>query len=53
MVPLSAGVVQQLSPGMRVEEINDRPCVADGVEVTRSPISATQEMFSEAEGVEC
>ena len=35
MVPLGGGVSQLLVPGVAVEVIIDRHCVADGVEVTR------------------
>jgi len=35
MVPLGAGVLRLLVPGMAVGVIIDRRCVADGVEVTR------------------
>jgi hypothetical protein len=35
MVPLSAGVLLLLVPGMVVGVIIDHRCVADGVEVTR------------------
>jgi len=52
VIPLGAGVLRLLVPGMAVGVIIDRHCVADGVEVTRSVISATQELFSEDEGVE-
>ena len=51
-VPLSAGVLRLLVPGMAVGVFIDRRCVADGVEVTCCLISATREMFSEDEGVE-
>jgi hypothetical protein len=37
---------------MAVGIINDHPCVADGVTVTHSVISATPTLFSEDEGVE-
>jgi len=37
---------------MVVGGIIDRGCVADGVEVTHRVIPATQELFSEVEGVE-
>jgi hypothetical protein len=52
VVPLGAGVLRLLVPGMAVGVIIDRRFVADGVEVTRSVISATRKLFSEAEGVE-
>jgi hypothetical protein len=52
MVPLSAGVLRLLVPGMAVGVIFDRRCVADGLEVTRCVISATRELFSKDEGVE-
>jgi len=45
-VPLGAGVLWLLVPGVAVGVIIDRRCVADGV------ISATLESFSEDEGVE-
>jgi hypothetical protein len=52
MVPLGVGVLRWLVPGVVVGVIIDRPCVADGVEVTRCVISATRQLFSEDEGVE-
>jgi hypothetical protein len=52
MVPLGAGVLRLLVPGVAVGVIIDSRCVADGVEVTRCVISATRELFSEDEGVE-
>jgi len=52
MVPLGAGVLQLLVPGLAVGVIIDSRCVADGVEVTRCVISATRELFSEDKGVE-
>jgi hypothetical protein len=52
-VPPGAGVLRQLVPGMAVGVIIDHRCVADGVTVTRSVISATPELFSEEKGVEC
>jgi len=52
VIPLGAGVLRLLVPGVAVGVIIDRRCVADGVEVTRSVISATRELFSEDEGVE-
>jgi len=52
VIPLGAGVLRLLVPGVAVGVIIDRRCVADGVEVTRSAISATRELFSEAERVE-
>jgi hypothetical protein len=52
MVPLGAGVLRHLVPGVAVGVIIDRRCVADGVEVTRCVISATRELFSEDEGVD-
>jgi hypothetical protein len=51
MVPLGAGVLRLLVPGMAVGVIIDRRCVADRVEVTLWRISATRELFSEDEGV--
>jgi len=45
-VPLGAGVLRLLVPGVAVGVIIDRCCVADGV------ISATRELFSEDERVE-
>jgi hypothetical protein len=51
MVPLGAGVLRLLVPGMAVRVIIDHRCVADGVEVTHCVISATRELFSEDEGV--
>ena len=52
MVPLGAGVLRLLVPGVAVGVIIDRRCVADGVEVTRCVVSAMRESFSEDEGVE-
>jgi len=51
-IPLGAGVLRLLVLGVAVGVIVDRRCVADGVEVMRSVISATRELFSEDEGVE-
>jgi hypothetical protein len=48
-VPPGAGVLQLLIPGMAYGVIIDYRCVADGVTVR---IFATQEFFSEDEGVE-
>jgi len=52
VVPLGAGVLQLLVPGLGVEVFIERRCVADRVEVTRCVISAMPELFSEDEGVE-
>jgi len=52
MVPLGAGVLRLLVPGVAVGVIIDSRCVADGVEATRCVISATREVFSEDEGLE-
>jgi hypothetical protein len=52
MVPLGAGVLRLLVPGVAVGLIIDSRCVADGVEVTRCMISATRELFSKDEEVE-
>jgi hypothetical protein len=52
IVPLGAGVLRLLVPGVAVGVIIDSCCVADGVEVTRCVISATRELFSKDEGVE-
>jgi hypothetical protein len=52
MVPLGAGLLRLVVPGVAVAVIIDSRCVADGVEVTRCVISATRELFSEDEGVE-
>jgi len=52
VIPLGAGVLRLLVPGVAVGVIIDRRWVADGVEVTRSVISATRELFSKDEGVE-
>jgi hypothetical protein len=51
MVPLGAGVLRLLVPGIAVGVIIDRRSVADRVEVTLWRISATRELFSEDEGV--
>jgi hypothetical protein len=53
MVPLGAGVLGLFVPGMAVGVIINSRCVADVVEVTRCVISATRELFSEDEWVEC
>jgi len=45
-VPLGAGVLRLLVPGLAVGLIIDHRCVGDGV------ISAKRELFSEDEGVE-
>jgi len=45
-VPLGAGVLRLLVPGVAVGEIFDHHCVEDGV------ISATLELFKEDEGVQ-
>ena len=52
VIPLRAGVLQLLVPGLAVWVITYRRCAADGVEVTRWVISATQQLLSEDEGVE-
>jgi hypothetical protein len=52
VIVLGAGVLRLLVPGMSVGVIIDYRCVADGVEVTHSRISATRELFSTDEGVE-
>ena len=52
VIPLGAGVFRLLVPGLVVGVIIDRRCVADGVEVPHSVISATRELFSEDEGGE-
>jgi hypothetical protein len=52
VIPLGAGMLRLLVPGVAVGVIIDCRCVADGVEVTRSVIYATRELFSEDEGVE-
>jgi len=52
MVPLGAGVLRLLVPGVAVGVIIDSRCVVDGVEVMRCVIPATRELFSEDEGVE-
>jgi len=52
MVPLGAGVLRLLVPGVAAGVIIDSLCVTDGVEVTRYVISATRKLFSEDEGVE-
>ena len=51
-VPLGAGVLRLLVPGMVFGVIIDCRCAADGVIVTRGSIYATLDMFSEDEGVE-
>ena len=52
MVPLGAGVLRLLVPGVAVGVITDHRCVADVVEATSCVISATREFFTEDEGVE-
>jgi len=52
-VPLGAGVLQLLVPGVAAGVFIDRCCVADGEQAMRWVISAMQELFSEDEGVEC
>jgi hypothetical protein len=52
MVPLGAGVLRLLVPGMAVGVIIDSRCVPGGVEVTCCVISAMRELFSEEEEVE-
>jgi hypothetical protein len=52
MVPLGAGVLRLLVPGVAVGVIIDSRSVADWVEVTRCVISATRELFSEDGRVE-
>ena len=52
VIPLGAGVLRLVVPGVAVGVIIDRRCVVDGVEVTRSVISATRELFSEDEEVD-
>jgi hypothetical protein len=52
VIPLGAGVLQLLVPGVAVGVFIDRRCVADEVEVTHRGISATRELFGEDEGVE-
>jgi hypothetical protein len=52
IVPLGAGKLRLLVPGVAVGVIIDSRCVADGVEVTRCVISSTRELFSEDQGVE-
>jgi hypothetical protein len=49
---LGAGVLQQLVTGIGVGAIIDCHCVADGLNVTHLVLSATQELFSQDEGVE-
>jgi len=51
-VPPGAGVLRLLVTGVAVGVFIDCCCVADGVEVMRSLISATRELFSEDEGME-
>jgi hypothetical protein len=51
-VPLGAGVLQQLVPGMAVGVIIDCCRVVDGVIVTHSVIYATPELFGKDQGVE-
>jgi hypothetical protein len=52
MVPLGAGVLRLLVPGVVVRVIIDRRFVADRVEVTSTVIPAMRELFKEDEGVE-
>jgi hypothetical protein len=52
MVPLGAGVLRLLVPGVVVRVIFDRRFVADGVEVPSPVIPAMRELFKEDEGVE-
>jgi hypothetical protein len=51
-VPLGASVLPLLVSGVGVVVFIHHRCISDGVEVTRSVISATREMFSIAKGVE-
>jgi hypothetical protein len=51
-VPPGARMLRLLVPGMVVGVLIDRRCVADGVTVPNLVIFATQESFSEAEGLE-
>jgi len=52
MILLGAGVLQLLVPSVAVGVINDRRCVADGVEVTGWVKLQMWELFSKDEGVE-
>jgi len=51
-VPLGAGVLRLVRPGVAVRGPIDRRGVVNWVEVTCSVISAMRELFSEVEGVE-
>jgi len=51
-VPLGAGGLRLIVPGLRVGGFIDHHCVADGVEVTHAVISAMRELFNEGKGVE-
>jgi hypothetical protein len=52
-VPLGAGVRRLLIPSMAIGVFIDRRCAEDGVEVQCRVISATLEVLSDNEGVEC
>jgi hypothetical protein len=52
MVPLGAGVLRLLLPGMAVGVMVDRRCVADVLAVTHGVIPAMRELFSKDEGME-
>jgi len=51
LVPLGAGVLRLLVPGVVVGVMIESRCAADGVEVTHCVISAKRELFSEDERV--
>jgi len=52
-VPPGAGMLRLLVPGVAIGVLIESHCVLHAVEVTCSVISATHELFSEDEGVEC
>ena len=52
VIPLGAGVLRLLVPGVAVGVIIDSCCVTHGVEVMRCVTSATRDLFSEDEGVQ-
>jgi hypothetical protein len=52
MVPLGAGVLRLLLPGMAVGVMVDRRCVADVLAITHGVIPAMRELFNKDEGME-